>query len=362
MSVDLDILENLDIGGIGRDPAQGIPIDILDGGTSDPGGNDVIIEDPSVPDLGGGGGGVVIGQGEPPTIFDYSIEQQYSAAGNAYLASGSSNITCNSSVAVLSRFAAFSATNTSSAVFSNCCSYASNQGFMSTNNSRILASASVSAISGHNFWVSYSSSMSLNRCASVFPVKSGVSVRSSSSFNSSNFDTMTLVWSNDPVAGVPIHFSSRENSFCANNTINLSSRSLQSGLSGSLLNTNPISFIWSQISGGGGGLTPYSPLVPTVGTLNLFEDASASYRFVPRSHSSDWNYLLSNGNEQIFPSTSPGTSTLTMLLTQHRSCYASVKPPLWMYPPEDFSGATAFVGAISSYLTFNLSNVLNSLI
>ncbi len=344
------------------------PITVFEGGGGNPnqGTGDDVGNDPVTVDPGGDGDGPVIGNGDGPTTYEYSIEDLHLATGSAYVASESSTIICNSSVAVFTRLTSFASRNTSTMVSSNCCSYAALRGFVCLGSSRMRLDSSVASVSAQNFSAAASSSLLVTRCASVFPVLTGVLVSRCSTFDPTNFDSMTVVWANfDPAAQrVPTHFHSEKNSFCSNNSTSLSSRSAISGLSGSLLNNNPISFMWSQISGGGGGLAVYSPLNPVNGAFNLFEDAPASYRFVPRSHSTDWNALISGGGgpASAFPNTAPDTSTLTLLLTQNRDCYTSVKPPTWLYPPEDFSGARTFTGSFSAYLNFNLSNVLNSLI
>jgi hypothetical protein len=145
---------------------------------------------------------------------------------------------------------------------------------------------------------------------------------------------------------VPVHFNSRQNSFCTNSTIALSSRQ-NAGLSGSVVSENQIGFIWSQIySISGGYATPSGS--------NIFQDSSASYRFVPRNHSTDYNALFSAST-----SVSLDGSAVAALLSQSRQCYVSVKPPGWLYPPEDGSGNTSIGNPVTS---FSLASVLGSLV
>jgi hypothetical protein len=296
-------------------------------------------------------GVVIVGQGNGISAYDYDIINLYGGVGNAYIALNGSNITSNSSVAVFNRNNAFVAINSSIAYLSNCCSYAANQGFVAWDTSKLFASTCVSSIAGSNYWTSNSSSITVDTCASVFPVNTGVNVSANSAFNSRQFETMTTVWGNAG-AGIPvsIHYSSRNNSWCGNNSINIASKS-SLGLSGPVLSGAPISFIWSQISNN----PAYAPLT---GMTNPFEDRSASYRFVPRNHSNDYN-ILTNGNDLTAAGTSLRVDAVVVMLSQQRDCYASVKPPAYLHKPEDFSGSTAFG---SAFQNLSLSNVLSSLV
>jgi hypothetical protein len=286
----------------------------------------------------------------PSFSYEYDIISLQSGVGSAFVAQDGSSLICNSSVAVFNRNNAFTAVNSSEAVLTNCCSYCANQGFVSWLGSSVNGAFCVASISANNYWVNGSSSMNLRQCASVFPVKNGINAVGSSSFTCTQMETMTAAWgavSESTQIPVPAHFNSRQNSFTTNSSISLSTRQ-NAGLSGSVVSENQIGFIWSQIYSVNGGYA-------TNPGTDIFADSfGASYRFVPRNHSTDYNSIFSNGT-----TVSLDASSLIAILSQSRQSYVSVKPPNWLYPPEDGSGNTGFGAAVTN---LSLSKILTSLV
>ena len=300
------------------------------------------------------GGGEVISGGDTPASYQYEIISLYGGVGTAYLAMNNSSMSCNSSVAVFNRNNAFAAMSTSTANYSNCCSYAANQGFLSANTSRISAALCVASLSAYNYRVNSSSSMYVNLCASVFPALFGTHVSSTSTFSSNEFESMTAFWST--TGPVPVHFSSSQNSFCTNSSIALSTKTT-AGLSGPLMNGKQESFLWSQIyrnAANGDGLQNSN--TPN----NIFYSTpSASYRYVPFQHSTDYSNIATSGMGIIVNSTDISSRGIVQLLAMGRNCYTSVKPSDYLYPPEDNSGKTGAGGLTGA---FSVSDLLSALV
>lgn len=300
------------------------------------------------------GGGEVITGGDTPASYQYEIISLYGGVGTAYLAMNNSSMSCNSSVAVFNRNNAFAAMSTSTANYSNCCSYAANQGFFSANTSRISAALCVASLSAYNYRVNSSSSMYVNLCASVFPALFGTHVSSTSTFSSNEFESMTAFWST--TGPVPVHFSSSQNSFCTNSSIALSTKTT-AGLSGPLMNGKQVSFLWSQIyrnAANGEGLQ-------NLNTPNniFYSNPLASYRYVPFQHSTDYSNIATAGVGVIANGTDVSSRGIVQLLAMGRNCYTSVKPSDYLYPPEDNSGKIG-VGGLTG--AFSVSDLLSALV
>ena len=299
------------------------------------------------------GGGEVISGGDTPASYQYEIISLYGGVGTAYLAMNNSSMSCNSSVAVFNRNNAFAAMSTSTANYSNCCSYAANQGFLSANTSRISAALCVASLSAYNYRVNSSSSMYVNLCASVFPALFGTHVSSTSTFSSNEFESMTAIWST--TGPVPVHFSSSQNSFCTNSSIALSTKTT-AGLSGPLMNGKQVSFLWSQI---------YRDAATGLGIGNeLFDNIFyakplASYRYVPFQHSTDYSNIATAGVGVIANGTDVSSRGIVQVVAMGRNCYTSVKPPAYLYPPEDKSGKIGIGGLTGA---FSVSDLLSALV
>jgi hypothetical protein len=130
------------------------------------------------------------------------------------------------------------------------------------------------------------------------------------------------------------------------------------GLSGPKLDARNISFIWSQI---------YKEVDRDVGFgvenlgRTIFDsrnDINASYRFVPLNHSIDYSNATSAGDNNITDAASISRTGLFAMMAFGRDGYRSVKPPAYLFPPEDGS---AFVGAGGLTAIFSASDLINAL-
>ena len=292
-------------------------------------------------DIGSGGasisqGTVVVTPGVAPTNYQYDVLSLGDGAGNAYIAYNNSNMTCHSSVGVFNRNATFSSAYNSTAQAANCVAHAAQTGFNATQTSSIQIGNSVSALCASNYNANASSSINARYSASVFPVKYGVNVSNNSAWYSSEFETMTSFWSLD-VGAVPTHFRSSDNSYCQNNSTVFTTKATQ-GLSGPVLTPQPLSFIWSQIATSG---------IVTTTNSNIAANPSASYRYVPFSHSVDYSNVV--GGTDVTNTTVLSSTGLLALIAKGRAGYASVKPPAYLYQPEDGSGKTGAGGITGNY-------------
>ena len=322
-------------------------------------------------DIGSGGttvnpnGGTVVNPGSAAgnNNYQYEIVGLLNGVGSAYLASNSSNIACNSSVAVMNRNSAFAAMNTSTANLSNCATYVSQFGFMAVGTSRMTTQMSVSSLSTFNFYSKYSSSLYANTSMSVFPLAFGFGAYGNSSIGTVEVESMTSYWSTD--GPIPTHFVSRDNSFVENKTDAMSARitpvqnTTSQGLSGPIVEGRSLKFMWSQIwrfPNGTGIINPAT--VTSVFSTN----AAASYRFVPFSQSLDYgNIVIHTGGSIGNPFTSAGEDTVRGLLTllaTGRNNYTYVKPPTFMFQPEDKSGVRYQGGLTGSYSMSSLFGFL----
>jgi hypothetical protein len=297
-----------------------------------------------------GGGTIVIAAGSPPNTYQYDVVSIADFTGHAYISFVGSVISCHSSVAVFNRNAAFSAASNSTGKMSNCVSYAAQAGFNSTNTSSLGIQNCVSSLAASNYNASASSSIDAAYSASVFPVLYGVNVNQNSSWNCTEFETMTSVWSTANFAPVPTHFKSSQNSYCENTSYSLSSKNT-TGVTGAIIDTKPISFIWSQIWRDPGTGLGYSN---TTTNYNILATLSASYRYVPLSHCVDYSNII----QGTVTDTSQLSSTgLLSVIAKGRAGYASVKPPSWLFPPEDNSGKVGAAGITGS---FSISDLITS--
>lgn len=312
-----------------------------------------------------GSGGTTVGSGGNTTInpgsaagnnnYQYEIIGLMGGIGWAYLANNGSNLACNSSVAVMNRNAAFSALNTSTANFSNCATYVSQYGFAAIGTSRVTTQMSVASLSGFNFYTRHSSSLYADTSMSVFPLAYGFAAYGNSSLSTIEIESMTSFWSTDQNAPIPTHFVSTQNSFLENKTDSMSARILPTqsttsqGLSGPIVEGRNIKFLWSQIWRDpqlGTGLV--NPTPSSVFTPNT----KASYRYVPFSQSLDYGNIVDNNNSITNNFTVLPTDTvrgLITLLATGRNCYTNVKPPTFMYQPEDKSGVRYEGGLTGPY-------------
>lgn len=302
-----------------------------------------------------GGGTIIIEQGSASSSgYQYDIVSILGGNGNAYLAFNNSNISCNSSVAVFNRNNSFSAYKTSVGNFSNCCSFAAGKGFVAWDTSTAYTTVCVSSLAEYNY-ISYgSSSMYASISASVFPLKYGVYASHASSFIANEFETMTR--NDDSLMPTPMHFRSGQNSYCANSSVALTSKT-SVGLSGPVLSGKNVSFVWSEIwrdpvtgvgfSTGPSTSNPYNSTAP------------ASYRYVPFAHSLDYGNIV-NPTTGVFGTDNSVTDRdIITIYSQGRNCYTSVKPPAHMFKPEDLSGNTG-TGFMTG--TYTASALLSSLV
>lgn len=332
-----------------------------------------------------GSGGTTINSNGSTTInsgsaagnnnYLYEIVGLHTGIGGAYLATNSSNLSCNSSVAVMNRNSAFICSNTSTANLSNCASYVAQSGFKAIGTSRLFAQMSMSSMATYNYIANTSSSINTNTSMSVFPLNIGQAAYGSSSIANVEYESMTSYWGNNSGGAgdgpVPTHFLSTNNSYIENRCNPLSqkisvvrtfvpgpptSSYIQPGLSGPIVEGRNLKFLWSQIynPNGGPGLNLLSP------NNIFFSQAKASYRFVPFSQSLDYGNIVSFSTIQAnFISAGEDTTRgLISLLAMGRNCYTQVKPPAEMYLPEDKSGNRYSNGLTGPY---TMSDLLGNL-
>lgn len=320
-------------------------------------------------DIGGGGtttvgGNTVVSPGSGAgSTYQFEIISMHGGVGHAYLAQSNSNIACNSSVALMNRNAAFSCISTSSGNFSNCCTYVAQVGFNAQATSRLTAYMCCSSLSTYNYNARATSSMSANVSASVFPILVGTIATRASSIGLVDFESSTSFWTT--IGPIPTHFVSENNSYIENSSVQLSTKtettdSSLNGLSGPLRNGKNISFLWSQIwvDPVTGSSISNSPPPSSIFSASQ----NASYRYVPFTHSLDYPNIVNNNGSISNNFSGAGDDTirgLISLLAFGRNCYTSVKPPAFMFPPEDRSGTTAGGGLTGPY---TMANLIGSLV
>jgi len=288
----------------------------------------------------------VVNQGSfATTSYQYEIVSTQVVSGHAYLAWNSSSMRCNSSVAVLSRSNAFSSIKDSSADLTSCAALIAQRGVAIMYSSSAIIRGSVSTQCDTNFLCSNSSSINAVRSASVFPLRFGVETNHNSSFMPVDFESTTFNFNSMNVLPTPTHFRSINNSYCDNVSFSLTGRTLSAGFSGQRVESKPLNFVWSQIS----------TSVTGTAAANILGNPAASYRFVPFSHSVDYSNIVTSSVVQA--STLSPTGLLSVI-SRGRDCYASVKPPPFMFKPEDASGNTGLGGGLTG--DFSIFDLITS--
>lgn len=291
----------------------------------------------------------VVTQGSAPTNYQYDVINLSGYAGNAYLASIKSHIRCDGCVATMNRSNAFSAISSSAGQFTSCASYVAAQGFVASNASSSTVDQSVSCLSQNNYRANLTSSISSTTSASVFPILYGVRVNNSSSWTSNDFETMTISWNSSATELIPHHYYSSSNSFCRNASADFTTKA-STGLSGPILNSRTLRFIWCGIN---------KNIVPAPGT-NIIGNNIASYRYVPINQSLDFSNLSAvNANGSVLETATFPTTGLFALMRFGRDCYDSTKPPLHLFTPEDKSGLTGLGGLTGA---FNLGLAIGTIL
>ena len=276
------------------------------------------------------------------TSYQYDIVTTQALAGHAYLAWNSSSMRCNSSVAVFSRNNAFSTIKDSASDINSCAALIAQRGMAALYSSSSIIRGSASTQCDTSYLCANSSSMNAQRSISVFPLRFAVDVNHNSSFMPVDFESSTFNFNSMNVFPTPTHFRSINNSYCDNISYSLSGKTLPSGFSGQRVDSKPLSFLWSQIS----------TSVTGTAAANILGTPAASYRFVPFSHSIDYSNIVTSAVTQT--STLSPTGLLS-ILSKGRDCYASVKPPTFMYKPEDGSGNTGVAsGLTGDFSVFDL--------
>lgn len=312
------------------------PLDNLPGGSSGGGNSEsgqgsegVFNSDGSTP------------QGNAPSNYDYDIVSDGTVIGKSYYATNTSTMTCNQSVAVMSKVYGFAASDNSSAILNSCVSYAGNFGFSCVGGSSGRLANCISSKHKFNYYCTLSSAISAHYCCGIFPLDYNVYCNSTSSFNPIEFESMTKVNArstastvSDFVSNQPVHFGSFGNCIVHNSSDGFATRTSLAGFSGGVIAANNIRFFWSEIS----------PVISTFtnNTANSIGASTvASYRYVPIQHSVDYNVNDSSNNsfEEIRTSTGFGGIPALMAVIAYRTNYVSVKPPKGIFPPEDKSGS-----------------------
>jgi hypothetical protein len=265
-------------------------------------------------------------QGDISFSYDYQIVGQNAAIGGSYVALQNSNLTANGSVAVFSRLCSYLIANTSSANLNACAAYVGNFGFAASKTSSIDVISSVSSIHKFNYYAGSGSAISTKYSQSIFPLDFSQYAAFNGSITNVEFETATRWWDDDSGSNAT-HFGSVASSYVQNSSTQLSTFTTSSGLSGGLVGTQPLRFIWSEV---------FSPANAPQST-SLGTGGYASYNYVPFAHSADYSNIVGSGFSNPNPSM---TNLLPPLfgIIAYRNNYQSVKPPTYMLQPEDGSG------------------------
>jgi hypothetical protein len=265
-------------------------------------------------------------QGDISFSYDYQIVGQNAAIGGSYVALQNSNLTANGSVAVFSRLCSYLIANTSSANLNACAAYVGNFGFAASKTSSIDVISSVSSIHKFNYYAGSGSAISTKYSQSIFPLDFSQYAAFNGSITNVEFETATRWWDDDSGSNAT-HFGSVASSYVQNSSTQLSTFTTSSGLSGGLVGTQPLRFIWSEV---------FSPANASQST-NLGAGGYSSYNYVPFAHSADYSNIVGSGFSNPNPSM---TNLLPPLfgIIAYRNNYQSVKPPAYMFQPEDKSG------------------------
>ena len=262
-------------------------------------------------------------QGDISFSYDYQIVGQNAAIGGSYVALQNSNLTANGSVAVFSRLCSYLIANTSSANLNACAAYVGNFGFAASKTSSIDVISSVSSIHKFNYYAGSGSAISTKYSQSIFPLDFSQYAAFNGSITNVEFETATRWWDDDSGSNAT-HFGSVASSYVQNSSTQLSTFTTSSGLSGGLVGTQPLRFIWSEV---------FSPANASQST-SLGTGGYASYNYVPFAHSADYSNI---GFIQP-PNTISNLLPPLFGIIAYRNNYQSVKPPTYMLQPEDGSG------------------------
>jgi hypothetical protein len=265
-------------------------------------------------------------QGDISFSYDYQIVGQNAAIGGSYVALQNSNLTANGSVAVFSRLCSYLIANTSSANLNACAAYVGNFGFAASKTSSIDVISSVSSIHKFNYYAGSGSAISTKYSQSIFPLDFSQYAAFNGSITNVEFETATRWWDDDSGSNAT-HFGSVASSYVQNSSTQLSRFTTSSGLSGGLVGTQPLRFIWSEV---------FSPANASQST-SLGTGGYASYNYVPFAHSADYSNIVGSSTAFVTPNM---TNLLPPLfgIIAYRNNYQSVKPPTYMLQPEDGSG------------------------
>jgi hypothetical protein len=264
-------------------------------------------------------------QGDISFSYDYQIVGQNAAIGGSYVALQNSNLTANGSVAVFSRLCSYLIANTSSANLNACAAYVGNFGFAASKTSSIDVISSVSSIHKFNYYAGSGSAISTKYSQSIFPLDFSQYAAFNGSITNVEFETATRWWDDDSGSNAT-HFGSVASSYVQNSSTQLSTFTTSSGLSGGLVGTQPLRFIWSEV---------FSPANASQST-SLGTGGYASYNYVPFAHSADYSNIV--GSAFQAPSTISNLLPPLFGIIAYRNNYQSVKPPTYMLQPEDGSG------------------------
>ena len=300
--------------------------------------DDTANPDPPPPGGGGapveGGGTTTTTPGSPPSTYSYDIISTSTALGSGFICSDNSNLECNNSISIFSRVNAFLATNTSSSRFTGCACHGGNYGFVAVNTSSQEISHCVSALHTSNYLTVNNSTQNVFFSAGVFPVLYNVQARNNSTFSPIEFESMTRTLYFTDENSVPTHFGSFNGSRVSNFSDALSSKT-SAGLSGDLITKQNLTFLWSEIS---------KTIIQT--NTNIGAPSLASYRYVPRAHCIEYSNVV-GGNDVLQNTVLSPTGLLA--LVAYRDNYTSVKPPLYMFQPEDNTGKRGAGGLTGNY-------------
>lgn len=324
------------------------PVITTGGGTNTSGGTDETTN-PDITQTGGGGGDGSGGgepvegggtttttPGSPPSTYSYDIISTSTALGSGFICSDNSNLECNNSISIFSRVNAFLATNTSSSRFTGCACHGGNYGFVAVNTSSQEISHCVSALHTSNYLTVNNSTQNVFFSAGVFPVLYNVQARNNSTFSPIEFESMTRTLYFTDENSVPTHFGSFNGSRVSNFSDALSSKT-SAGLSGDLITKQNLTFLWSEIS---------KTISQPINTNNIGASSMASYRYVPRAHCIEYSNVV--GGTDVLQNTVLSPTGL-LALVAYRDNYTSVKPPQYMFQPEDNTGKRGAGGLTGNY-------------
>jgi hypothetical protein len=284
-------------------------------------------------------------QGDISFSYDYQIVGQNAAIGGSYVALQNSNLTANGSVAVFSRLCSYLIANTSSANLNACAAYVGNFGFAASKTSSIDVISSVSSIHKFNYYAGLGSAISTKYSQSIFPLDFSQYAAFNGSITNVEFETATRWWDDDSGSNAT-HFGSVASSYVQNSSTQLSTFTTSSGLSGGLVGTQPLRFIWSEV---------FSP-ANAPQSISLGTGGYASYNYVPFAHSADYSNIVGSG----FNPYQSMTNLLPPLfgIIAYRNNYQSVKPPTYMLQPEDGSGNQGLVSPYTN--SYSLATLVSN--